>query len=162
LDLNREELHGLALKLGSDVPFFLHGGRCRVRGRGERVEPLGNDQSRADAAFVLVVPPWSLRTADVYRTFDQLDARSLIESPYPNDLEAAALRLQPRLASYREWLAREDVAFGLSGSGPVYFVVMTSFDEAVSWAEAARRKLVGGVLVCRPTPRGHRPVIENH
>lgn len=40
--LDSEEMLGLAGELGSDVPFFLTGGMCLVRGRGETVEPLSS------------------------------------------------------------------------------------------------------------------------
>ena len=40
LGLIVEELTPLAAELGSDVPFFLHGGTALALGRGERVQPL--------------------------------------------------------------------------------------------------------------------------
>jgi 4-diphosphocytidyl-2-C-methyl-D-erythritol kinase len=40
LRLDGRELHALAGRLGSDVPFFLGGGAAVSRGRGERVQPL--------------------------------------------------------------------------------------------------------------------------
>ncbi|MGA2037470.1 MAG: 4-(cytidine 5'-diphospho)-2-C-methyl-D-erythritol kinase, partial [Acidimicrobiales bacterium] len=43
----------LAARLGADVPFCLHGGRARVRGVGEIVEPLAFEDRR----FVLLLPP---------------------------------------------------------------------------------------------------------
>ena len=153
LDLSRRELDELALALGSDVPFFLHGGRCHVRGRGERVEPL-DDEITTEANFLLLIPPWSLRTIDVYNEFDQLEPSSHLESSYPNDLEAAALALEPRLATYRDWLASHDLAFGLSGSGPVYFVACDDPEEANGLADAARTALTGRVRICRPTSSG--------
>lgn len=40
LDLTGEQLTSLASQIGSDVPFFLHGGTAMVQGRGERVRPM--------------------------------------------------------------------------------------------------------------------------
>ncbi len=37
LDLEEREIQDLASRLGSDVPFFLHGGSARATGRGEQV-----------------------------------------------------------------------------------------------------------------------------
>lgn len=156
LNLGRADLHALALELGSDVPFFLRGGRCRVRGRGEWIESVHSHRPSGEAMFVLLMPPWSLSTAQVYRTFDQLNASALLRAPYPNDLEAAALRLEPQLGDYRDWLESHELAFGLSGSGPVYFIVARTVEEADHWADRARRNLPGDVVVCRPTADGHR------
>lgn len=54
LGLPREELLGIAARLGSDVPLFLYGGTVLIEGRGERVTPL---PSLAHAWVVLAVPP---------------------------------------------------------------------------------------------------------
>lgn len=151
LDLSMSDLQELALELGSDVPFFLQGGRCRVRGRGERIEPI---ESSLDEVFVLFVPPWPLSTADVYRTYDRLKAPSGGDSPYSNDLEAAALQLEPRLTTYREWLVSQEVPFGLSGSGPVYYAVVESVDRANELVDTACQDLTGTFAICRPMPQG--------
>ena len=158
LGLSLDDLHPLALELGSDVPFFLQGGRRRVGGRGEQIDPRSTEPPAGDASYVLLVPPWSLGTADVYRTFDRLEPSRVISSPYPNDLEAAALHLEPRLRQYRNWLNAADVAFGLSGSGPVYYAVLDDVDEARRVARAAGRALPGDVLTCRPTTGGHQVI----
>ncbi len=40
LGLSKERLVELALRLGSDVPFFLYGGTVLAEGRGEKITPL--------------------------------------------------------------------------------------------------------------------------
>ena len=47
----------LAVGLGSDVPFCVRGGRARVTGVGEAIEPLPFEDRR----FVLLLPPLSVR-----------------------------------------------------------------------------------------------------
>jgi len=58
------QMHELAARLGSDVPFFLRGGAAWCRGRGERIEP-------ADAPpplRLLLLKPWfGVDTPDAYR-----------------------------------------------------------------------------------------------
>lgn len=105
-----------ASRLGADIPFCLVGGRARVRGIGEIVEPL----AFVPLAVTLVVPPVHVSTPAVYRRWDELGGPT---APGPNDLEPAALSVAPALA---EWRARIADAAGvepvLAGSGATWFV----------------------------------------
>ncbi|MDP9404887.1 MAG: 4-(cytidine 5'-diphospho)-2-C-methyl-D-erythritol kinase [Actinomycetota bacterium] len=106
----------VASRLGADVPFCLVGGRARVRGTGEVVEPL----PFVDRAFTLLTPPFPLWTPLVYRAWDDMGGPT---AEGVNDLEPAALRAEPRLA---EWRDRLGDATGqtpqLAGSGGTWFV----------------------------------------
>jgi 4-diphosphocytidyl-2-C-methyl-D-erythritol kinase len=70
--LKHEELHQLALKLGSDVPFFLdalNGAKAAfVSGRGEHIEPI---QISENLCFVLVNPGFSVSTAAAFTLLDK-------------------------------------------------------------------------------------------
>jgi 4-diphosphocytidyl-2-C-methyl-D-erythritol kinase len=105
-----------AATIGADVPFCLVGGRARVRGIGDVVEPLGF----VDRVVTLVVPPLTVSTPAVYRAWDELGAPTV---DGPNDLEPAALRVQPAL---RRWRDRIGDLCGdapvLAGSGGTWFV----------------------------------------
>ena len=59
-----EHLTGLAEQLGSDVPFFLHGGTALGLGRGEELYPLPDSPA---ARGLLVVPGIHSSTAEAYR-----------------------------------------------------------------------------------------------
>ena len=106
----------LAVSLGADVPFCVVGGRARVRGIGERVEAL----PLIERTFTLLTPPFGCSTPAVYATWDELGGPT---TAGPNDLEPAALALEPRLA---EWRDRLGDATGqtpvLAGSGSTWFV----------------------------------------
>jgi 4-diphosphocytidyl-2-C-methyl-D-erythritol kinase len=54
LKMKTSELIELAARLGSDVPFFIHGGAGLVEGRGEKVTPL---EVVAPKWFTLLIPP---------------------------------------------------------------------------------------------------------
>ena len=54
LNMTNADLVGIAARLGSDVPLFLHRGTTMVEGRGEKVTPL---DAISTLWFVLVVPP---------------------------------------------------------------------------------------------------------
>jgi 4-diphosphocytidyl-2-C-methyl-D-erythritol kinase len=106
----------VAASLGADVAFCVIGGRARVRGTGEIVEP----QPHVDAAFTLLTPPLHCDTAAVYRQWDELGGPT---AAGPNDLEPAALALEPELDGWREWLRRATgVVPRLAGSGSTWFV----------------------------------------
>ena len=105
-----------AVVIGADVPFCLVGGRARVGGIGELVEPLPH----VDRQVTLVVPPLSVSTQAVYRAWDELGGPT---SAGANDLEPAAIQVEPALADWRE---RIGAACGetpvLAGSGATWWV----------------------------------------
>jgi 4-diphosphocytidyl-2-C-methyl-D-erythritol kinase len=106
----------LAAGLGADVPFCLRGGRARVTGIGERLAPLPHQ----DRTFTLLTPPFGCSTPAVYEAWDALGGP---RSAGPNDLEPAALAVEPRLTEWRDRLAGatgEDPV--LAGSGSTWFV----------------------------------------
>jgi len=106
----------LAARLGADVPFCLVGGRARVRGIGEIVEPL----AFLERTFTLLTPPFPVWTPSVYRVWDELGGPT---GEGLNDLEPAALRVEPRLAAWRERLGNATGATPqLAGSGGTWFV----------------------------------------
>jgi 4-diphosphocytidyl-2-C-methyl-D-erythritol kinase len=109
----------LAARLGGDVPFCLVGGWARVGGIGEQVSPLPFDQV-ADRLFTLLTPPFGVSTPAVYQAWDRLGG---LTARGPNDLEPAAIVVEPRLA---EWRDRLGDATGLqpilAGSGSTWFV----------------------------------------
>ena len=105
-----------AAGLGADVAFCLVGGRAFVRGIGEQVEP----QPFEPRTFTLLTPPFGCSTVEVYRAWDRLGGP---RGDGRNDLLAAALAVEPRLAAWRDRLGD---ATGqepqLAGSGSTWFV----------------------------------------
>jgi 4-diphosphocytidyl-2-C-methyl-D-erythritol kinase len=106
----------LAASLGADVPFCLVGGRARVGGAGEEVVPL----PFRDAVFTLLTPPLRVPTARVYAAWDELGGPT---GPNGNDLEPAALVVEPGLARWRQRLGEATGCVPrLAGSGSTWFV----------------------------------------
>lgn len=135
LDVSQERLITLAAELGSDVPFALLGGTAVGSGRGEQVAPA---LARGTYHWVLAFGYSGLSTAAVYRHFDQLNPGAappriptdlmnalrsgdpqLLAAALSNDLQPAALDLQPRLRTVLQ-TGLEYGALGalISGSGP--------------------------------------------
>ncbi len=105
-----------AVAIGADVPFCLVGGRARVRGIGELVE----QSPFIPMKFTLVIPPLTVSTPAVYRAWDKLGTHN---AESENDLEQAALEVEPRLLNWRD---RIEKAAGerpmLAGSGATWFL----------------------------------------
>ncbi len=126
--LSAAELRNLGAKLGSDVPYFFVGGEADVEGRGERVTPR-EDGPAED--LVLLVPPFSLSTADVYVSFDcgnvpsggTLPKRLEVESSGrffgPNDLASAVLASNSEMTVYLRAAAEASPDCAMTGSGSV-------------------------------------------
>lgn len=110
---------GVAALLGADVPFCLAGGRARVTGVGEVLEPL--DFAVVEGrAWTLLTPPFPVSTPAAYRAWDELGGP---EGAGANDLEPAALVVEPRLAQWRDRLAAATgLTPTLAGSGSTWFV----------------------------------------
>ncbi len=105
----------LAAGVGADVPFCLVGGRARVTGIGEIVEPLAFEQRY----FVLLVPPLRLSTPAVYSAWDQMGS----PAHGRNDLEPAAVAVEPRMQAWKEALGQlTGLEPTLAGSGSTWFV----------------------------------------
>lgn len=106
----------VAASLGADVAFCVVGGRARVRGIGEIVEPLPFEAR----SFTLLTPQVHVSTPAVYAKWDEMGGP---EGEGGNDLEPAALALLPDLADWRDRLGD---ATGetprLAGSGGTWFV----------------------------------------
>ena len=106
----------LAATVGADVAFCVVGGRARVTGIGEVVDPLPFEAR----TYTLLTPPLFCSTPAVYRAWDELGGPT---GDHGNDLEPAALAVEPGLA---EWRDRLGDATGqrprLAGSGSTWFV----------------------------------------
>jgi 4-diphosphocytidyl-2-C-methyl-D-erythritol kinase len=82
--LRRDRLVEIAARLGSDVPFFLHGGTVLGLGRGEELYPLPDWPGKRG---LLVVPAIHSSTAEAYRDL----------SP-----RLTSIRLQNKLFSFQQ------------------------------------------------------------
>ena len=147
LDSAISDLVGLASRLGSDVPFFIHGGTALVEGRGEKVTPLA---SSLPSWFVLLLPPlpkmphktqqlyswlhdqhstdggFTARAVETWSQNRQVD-RSLLF----NVFDEVAFDAFPGLEGY--WRRFEEAGAAhihLAGSGPALFAPVGDESEA--------------------------------
>lgn len=106
-----------AFTLGSDVPFCQRGGRALVEGLGEKVTPLPFEER----AVTLFLPDFGVNTAACYRAYDDLVDRG-VPITGRNHLEAAAVRVEPRLTPTLLWLRERFGEVVMAGSGSTCFV----------------------------------------
>jgi 4-diphosphocytidyl-2-C-methyl-D-erythritol kinase len=170
LDVTAEGLRALAAELGSDVPFALLGGTAVGSGRGEDVAPA---LARGTYHWVLAFGYHGLSTAAVYRRFDELrpgagppavpaDLMNALRTGDPkllgaaltNDLERAALDLQPRLRTVLQ-TGLEYGALGalVSGSGPTCAFLVDGESAAVDLSVS-----LSAEGLCRVVRRATGPV----
>jgi len=138
--LGPEDLASLALRLGSDVPYFLRGGLCLGESRGETLTPLPD---LAPLACVLAFPPYPILTADVYAsvgpslTSEGKDSKIMrfLETgdlgPLENALEHVILRRHPELEDLKRFFLGRGATLSLvTGSGSAVFGLFSGKDQA--------------------------------
>jgi len=132
--LTDRELAELAIRLGSDVPFFIWSRPARVEGIGERVTPIAVAEP---LWLVLATPDVAKSTGRVYEWFDQLsdvgprpDTGAMEEALARGDLAGAGrvlcnvfervmLPRHPEIARLKEaMLAGGALGAVMSGAGP--------------------------------------------
>lgn len=130
-------LHGIAAKLGADVPACLASRSARGEGRGDVLEPV---EGFAKMPALLVNPGLPLSTGMVFAGWDGVDRGSLPDDPIEgrNDLEPAAVRLCPEIADVLAALRAQAGAtlVRMSGSGATCFALFANA-EARDEAHAA-------------------------
>jgi len=155
LGSSRAALEDLGAELGSDVPFALSGGTAMGSGRGDHLVPV---LGRGRYHWVFALSDVGLSTARVYAECDRLRARRRVPEPAPsaslmtalragdavslgralsNDLQPAALSLQPRLAE----VLRTGMEYGalggiVSGSGPTVAFLVADTERGLDLAVA--------------------------
>lgn len=150
VDLDRDELRGLAGSLGADVPFCVTGGTALATGTGTATAQV---LTRGVYHWVVGITEFPLATRDVYRAFDEISLPSDVEpdavlqalrtgdaealgAALHNDLELAAFHLMPALAERKQAML-DAGALGamVSGSGPTLVALAGSAQEATTMAE---------------------------
>jgi 4-diphosphocytidyl-2-C-methyl-D-erythritol kinase len=147
------ELHSIASALGSDVPFFLHGGTGLGRGRGAIIEPMPDLKTEGrEYVLLLVCPNIHVSTAEVYgrsqriltdegtrdniknsrwERFYRSGAQSDAWLSLSNDLEDLVFPELPELEVLKKkLLAAGAIAAAMSGSGSTVFGIFENRSSA--------------------------------
>jgi len=182
----RDELCAIGLRLGADVPVFVHGRSAWAEGVGERLTPL----DYAERPGILVVPEAHVPTPEIFadpkleRQTPSIDRDALHQGDVHNDLEAVAERLYPEVGSTRDRLQEllDQFAPGqhatparMTGSGSAVFALIgdpigqkPDPTAATRLADSIARKYADSSpntpacrLVCRIRTRNRHPLLSN-
>ncbi|MEY4763773.1 MAG: hypothetical protein RI907_446 [Pseudomonadota bacterium] len=130
LHWSRAQLADLALELGADVPFFVHGHNAWVEGVGEQVTPLALPELVFDTPLWLIKPQASIPTPAIFgspllkRDTPAVAPADFLAAPLHfghNDLQPPAEAHAPEVTTA---LAALQAALGnarMSGSGSAVF-----------------------------------------
>ncbi|AFT84435.1 4-(cytidine 5'-diphospho)-2-C-methyl-D-erythritol kinase [Paraburkholderia phenoliruptrix] len=150
LNLPRQELQDLALKLGADVPFFVFGKNAFAQGVGEALDVV----QLPPRHFLVVTPRVHVPTAAIFSekaltrdskalTITDFPAELSCNTEWPesfgrNDMQQVVVGKYAEVAQVLRWF--ENIAPArMSGSGASVFAAFRSKAEA----EAAQAKLPG-------------------
>ena len=135
LDLSREQLMQIGLKLGADVPVFVFGQNAWAEGVGEQLTKVDIPPQY----YVVLTPPVHVSTAQIFanpgltRDTKPLKiadfSRDADSNIFRNDLETIVCKEFPAVAATLKWLSQ----FGrarMSGSGASVFVAVNSQQQA--------------------------------
>ena len=153
LRLSSHRLSSIASKLGSDIPYFLHGGLCAAFGRGISVRPI---RATRRVPILLVIPFLHISTAEAYRWYAERRTgkssspiesnsrylrkmefayRNGLWSSMKNELEAEALIHHSQLSAIKIMLYKNGaVHTQMTGSGSCIYGI---FDSIQSLRNAA-------------------------
>lgn len=146
LQMSRDDLQQIALKLGADVPFFLYGGTALASGIGEKLKPIvlpfnfyciliypnieiSSTWAYKNFNFSLTKTKKSIKLAQIFS--DQLHISDL-KHVLSNDLEEVVFRHYPVLNDMKQLLYRKGAFFAcMSGSGSTIYGLFKKYSEAV-------------------------------
>ncbi len=162
--MSSRQLARLALRIGSDVPFFLLGGTALGEGRGEILTPLAWPVSwRA----LLVCPDFQVSTAEAYReakialtkeekitTFRSLFtsyAPEKFKSSLKNELEDVIFQRHQSLRALKENLYDKNAFYAsMSGSGSTVYGLFHGREQAEEAAAFFSKQQGMKTFLCSP------------
>ena len=137
IGLGMDELATLGLRLGSDVPVFLHGSSAWAEGRGEILEPV----ELPERWYLILHPGVAVSTAAIFqapeltRNSPLITIRAFFQAGSRNDCEPIVRRRYPEVDAALRWLGARAEA-RMSGTGACVFAGFDSAEDAERIAAA--------------------------
>lgn len=163
---NEKELEKLAMRVGSDVPFFIKNKTARVGGKGNRVDLVENNLK--DSIILIKPLDFGVSTKEAYESFDNLKEvkyadfdkiiknlkegnRIALESNIENSLEQGILETDTNIKMLKMTLNSvvSGKKFFMSGSGSTYYTFVTELEK--SQIETRLKTFVDNVkiIICK-------------
>ena len=163
---NESELQELAMKIGSDVPFFIKNKTARVGGKGNKVDLIENNLK--DSIILIKPLDFGVSTKEAYESFDILkevkyadfdkiiknlkeDNRIALENNIENSLEQGILETDINIKMLKMTLNSviSGKKFFMSGSGSTYYTFVTEIEK--SQIETRLKTFVDNVkiIICK-------------
>lgn len=131
LELPVSELAMLGVKLGADVPVFLHGHAAFAEGVGEQL----TDVDPPEPWYLIVRPDCSVSTAEIFNAGDltrhtpPITIRDFLAGSGHNDCTPVVVKRYPQVAEVLDWLGKFSEA-KMTGTGSTVFAAFA--DEAAA------------------------------
>lgn len=139
--LEKTELQALGLRLGADVPVFIHGRAAWAEGVGEQLVDVFIDEPW----YLVIIPPCSVATAEIFsapelkRDCQPITIERFISDQASGQLlnvcEVVVRRRYPQVAEALEWLSGFGAAC-MSGTGACVFVALAGRQQALQQYKA--------------------------
>ncbi|MDL3984454.1 4-(cytidine 5'-diphospho)-2-C-methyl-D-erythritol kinase [Shewanella xiamenensis] len=131
--LSHDELAAIGLKLGADIPVFIHGFAAFAEGVGERLQAV----NPAELWYLIIAPDAHVSTAAVFqdpqlpRNTPKLGIDTLLSQPWRNDCQELVVSKYPQVAKALGWLL-EYAPSRMTGTGACVFGEFSSQQQALA------------------------------
>lgn len=132
-NLSLSQLAELGLKLGADVPIFVHGKAAFAEGVGEKISYCEPDEKY----YVVLKPNVAISTAKIFqdpklpRNTPKRSLSQLLADVYTNDCEKVVRDHYPEVEQAIQWLVQY-APTRLTGTGACIFAEFDSQDAAIA------------------------------
>ena len=133
LELSVDQLADIGLKLGADVPVFVHGKAAWAEGVGEELTPIDPKESW----YLVIRPDCCVSTMEVFNSPDltrntpSIRIRDFLRDGGHNDCESVVKKLHSKVANALDWLGQFTDA-RMTGTGSCVFAGFDNQQQAKS------------------------------
>ena len=154
LNLDSKEMFDIALKFGSDIPFFLSSSSAMVQGRGEVIRFI----EKPNINYLLLICPninLENKTRKVFNNLknftngetqenllNKIKSNIKITESLFNGLEKSALLVFDELSEIKDILSELSLPnISMSGAGPSFFSIIDNENQGMNYLEKVKRNI---------------------